>query len=68
MKIRDRLISAGIKNLNEYGYPHVDASSIISDVIYSAFFASMLRDNIGAASAAVDCEINRLLMEIECAK
>ena len=64
MTIRDSLIEGGIKNLKEYGYPAVNEENILTDVIYSGFFKSMLDDNKGF-SAAVDAAINNLIAEID---
>ena len=36
------LIDAGVKNLKEYGYPCVNKENIVTDLIYGAFFKSML--------------------------
>lgn len=63
-EVRKKLIQAGIRNLKEYGYPDVDSENIITDMIYSAFFSSMLKDNLGFAGQSVDAEINGLLHEI----
>lgn len=52
------LIAAGVKNLKEYGYPHVTVENILTDTIYSAFFKSMLEDNKGKG---VDTAIKGLL-------
>jgi hypothetical protein len=67
MNVRAKLIDAGVKNLRQYGYPECDADNILTDRIYSAFFASMLRDNLGKAGASVDAEINALLSQAEAA-
>lgn len=45
--IRDKLLSAGVRNLKEFGYPDVTKENILTDAIYSAFFKSMLEDNMG---------------------
>jgi len=60
--IRKHLINAGVRNLKEYGYPDVNPSNILTDIVYVTFFRSMLRDNIGNG---VDKEINALLEETE---
>jgi replicative DNA helicase len=62
--IRAHLISAGVKNLRQYGYPKVNADNILTDRIYSAFFKVMLEDNRGH-SQAVDRTISGLLAELE---
>jgi hypothetical protein len=67
MNVRAKLIDAGEKNLRQYGYPECGADNILTDRIYRAFFASMLRDNLGKAGAAVDAEINALLSQAEAA-
>lgn len=60
--IRKRLIDAGVRNLREFGYPSVNAENILEDQVFSSFFLSMLRDNLGQG---VDAEINQLIAEIE---
>jgi hypothetical protein len=61
--IRGTLIAAGVRNLQEYGYPAVTPENIMTDRIYSAFFKSMLNDNLGH-SASIDAAIKLLLSEI----
>ncbi len=63
-KIKETLISAGVKNLKIFGYPEVDSKNILTDAIYSAFFKSMLEDNIGQAGSQVDGVITELIKEI----
>ncbi len=58
--IRSKLISAGVKNLREFGYPSCDDKNILTDQIFKAFFVSMLRDNLGKG---YDAEIKSLLKE-----
>lgn len=60
--IRKSLIAAGVKNLREYGYPDCTESNILTDRIYSAFFKSMLGDNLGFRKD-VDAEIEKLIAE-----
>ena len=60
--IREKLITAGIRNLKEFGYPAVDSTNILTDFIYKAFFRSMLEDNRGQG---FDKEINGLIAEID---
>lgn len=67
MTIRDALIEGGIKNLKEYGYPAVNEKNILTDVIYSGFFKSMLDENRGFG-AAIDEAINNLIAEIDYGK
>jgi len=59
--IKDKLIEAGVKNLKDYGYPAVDKENILTDIIYSGFFLSMLRENLGQG---IDAPINELIEEI----
>jgi len=61
MTVREKLINAGIRNLREYGYPHVTAENILTDYIYSQFLSGMLRVNLGKGSDKI---INELLFEI----
>ncbi len=59
--IRKKLIESGVRNLREFGYPDVDTENILTDMIYSRFFKSMLEDNLGKG---FDNEIHALLSEI----
>jgi hypothetical protein len=62
-EIRKKLIAAGVKNLKAFGYPEVNADSILTDAIYKAFFHSMLEDNQGKGGAQADAAITELLKE-----
>jgi len=66
--IREKLITAGVKNLKEFGYPAVTPENILTDYVYRSFFKSMLKDNRGKAGVAVDTVIDKLLAEIAEAK
>lgn len=63
--IRNRLISAGVRNLKEFGYPNVSADNLITDRVYRAFFKSMLEDNKGKGYDAEVDELLSLLTDIE---
>lgn len=58
-EIEKHLIRAGVKNLQEFGYPGCTEENILTDDIYSKFFASMLDSNLGH-SAQVDVAIGSL--------
>ena len=60
--VRAKLIAAGVKNLREFGYPDVNDKNILTDIIYSAFFKQMLKDNIGKG---LDVPITSLLEEMK---
>ena len=62
-QIREHLLKAGVKNLKEFGYPEVTTETILTDIIYGAFFKSMLGDSKGN-SEQVDKVIDQLLLEI----
>lgn len=62
-QIKQHLLKAGVKNLKEYGYPEVDTKNIITDIIYSGFFKSMLEDNKGNGKQ-VDEVIDELLLSL----
>jgi hypothetical protein len=47
MIMRERLIERAVKNLREFGYPGANSENIITDQVYSMFFDSMLKENIG---------------------
>ena len=54
------LISAGVKNLREFGYPACNEQNILTDMIYSRFFVSMLKENKGH-DREIDAAIDELL-------
>lgn len=62
--IKAGLIAAGVKNLNEFGYPHCTAKNILTDAIYQAFFLRMLEDNTGKR-ADIDAAIADLIEQIK---
>lgn len=41
------IIKAGVRNLKEFGYEHVNEKNIFTDEVYAEFFRSMLKDNMG---------------------
>ena len=47
--MRYKIIETGVRNLKEFGYPNASKNNILTDPIYSAFFKSMLEDNLGKA-------------------
>lgn len=63
--IKYRLMVAGVKNLQEFGYPSASIENILTDVVYASMFKSMLQDNLGKVGLAVDVCINELLAEVE---
>jgi hypothetical protein len=63
--MKDKLITAGVKNLKEFGYPYCTKDNILTDMVYKEFFKSMLKDNIGKAGKKVDDSINDLIVIIE---
>ena len=60
-QIKDKLLTAGVSNLKQFGYPEVNKENILTDVIYAGFFKSMLNDNKGQAGKQVDAVIYELL-------
>lgn len=58
-----KLITAGVRNLREWGYPKCDTNNIMTDPIYSQFFASMLEDNLGRSNKEIDVVIRSLLQK-----
>lgn len=60
--IRRKLLSAGVRNLKEFGYPAVTAENITADYVFRAMFKSMLDENKGMGC---DPEIEELLAEIK---
>lgn len=63
-EIRLRLIESGVNNLKEFGYPYANQNNILTDLVYSQMFNSMLNENIGH-SDIVDEVIKELKTEIE---
>ena len=63
-EIRLRLIEAGVNNLKEFGYHFANEKNILTDLVYSQMFNSMLNENIGH-SDSVDEVINELKKEIQ---
>ena len=59
--MKAKLIAAGVKNLKVFGYPECNKDNILTDKIYKAFFASMLKDNKGNGKT-IDKAIDELLM------
>lgn len=57
-RIVNQIIKNGIANLENFGYNNVNEENIFTDEIYSAFFKSMLKDNLGNG---FDAEINEIL-------
>ena len=53
MDIRGQLLKSGVSNLKEFGYPAVDEKNILTDMIYSRFFKSMLEEAIETVQSPV---------------
>ncbi|MGC9207425.1 MAG: hypothetical protein ACP5EO_10310 [Acidithiobacillus sp.] len=64
MKVREKLIRAGVRNLKEFGYSNVNPDNILTDTVFAAFFKSMLEDNLGNGDEA-DRIIHGLIAEID---
>lgn len=62
--MENKLIEAGVKNLHAYGYQQCNKENILTDVIYKAFFVSMLKDNKGHGSD-IDKAIDKLIAKCE---
>ena len=62
--MKEKLIAAGVKNLQEFGYPNCTKDNILTDMVYKEFFKSMLKDNLGKAGKIVDNAINELIAVI----
>jgi len=61
--LREQLIKAGVKNLQEFGYPYCNEANILTDMIFKKFFLSMLKENKGIRPD-IDKEIAILEKEI----
>ena len=62
--IEKKLITAGVRNLQEFGCPNCDKDNILIDDIYKQFFLSMLQENKGQAGHDVDIVIDSLICKI----
>ena len=60
--IKENLISNGVKNLKEFGYPNVTMENIFTDSIYSKMFKRMLENNKGE-DKQIDIYIDEILRE-----
>jgi len=58
------LVEAGVRNLQEFGYPNCDKKNIFTDRIYKAFFQSMLQDSKGKAGYSADKAIDALIAKL----
>lgn len=58
--IQSKIIEAGVKNLQEFGYPHCNKDNILTDIVYKRFFISMLKENLGMG---YDSDMKALLEE-----
>lgn len=63
-EIKEGILQQGVRNLKEFGYPEVTTENILTDIVYSQFFESMLEDNKGKNIIA-DTVIDELLSEIK---
>jgi len=61
-QIVNKIITNGVKNLKEFGYPAVTKENILTDEVYSMFFKNMLKDNL---DQGFDEEINYLINQIK---
>lgn len=66
-QIREGLITAGVKNLKEFGYPDVNAENIFTTYVYNRFFLSMVKENFGV-STQVDPVLKELQKQLEAVK
>ena len=60
--IAEKMVEVAIANLKEFGYSDVNSDNIFTDYLYSRFFKSMLKENIGNW---YDEEIKYLLSKLE---
>jgi hypothetical protein len=59
-QVKEHLLKAGVKNLQQFGYPEVTTENILTDEVYKEFFKSMLNDNKGNGKQ-IDEVIDQLL-------
>jgi hypothetical protein len=69
--MEDKLIEAGIRNLQEFGYPAVTKENILTDMVYGQFFKRMLESTKEEANpcfaqgALIISACDKLLSRIE---
>lgn len=62
IKVRNKIIENGVKNLQEFGYPSVNNENILTDMVYKMFFKRQLEENLGQG---FDEEINDILNSLK---
>ena len=55
---RDLVISSGVKNLKEFGYPVCNKDNILTNAIYKRLFLVMLEESI------IDGDINNVITQL----
>jgi hypothetical protein len=63
-EIKAHILKNGVRNLVDFGYPSCDSENIMTDPVYSEFFKSALKENLGQSTKQVDSVINELLSQI----
>lgn len=63
-QIREKLITNGVRNLKEFGYPKVNKENIFTDLVYSQFFKRMLEQSKGNRDD-FDVVIDEIISEIK---
>lgn len=63
-EVKEGIIAQGVRNLKQFGYPEVNEENILTDIIYSQFFETMLEDNKGKSPSA-DIAIDEILAKIK---
>ena len=64
--LRRALLTAGVRNLKQFGYPSVTAENILTDPLYRAFFRPMLEEHSGTGKVEAQtllAEMTRLEQE-----
>ena len=66
MKVRDKLIRAGVRNLRDFGCPDASPDNILTVPVFAGMFRHMLESDLGHGDAA-DRIIFDLIAEIDAA-
>ena len=64
-QIKEKILTAGVSNLKQFGYQEVNKENILTDLVYSGFLKSMLNDNKGKSTKQVDNVIDELLSVVK---
>ena len=60
--IREKIIAAGVRSLQQFGYPDCNNENIMTDKVFKAFFESQLQELISGRSSRIIKEASKELL------